>query len=163
MTTRPQSPLALTPVILTGFALTLGGTLIRHASHRAMGKHFMYQLTLQKDHELITGFPYSVVRHPGYTGFFLGIIGLELVVIGPGNQFLKEIVMPCVRTGDTVGAGIASVVLLSSAYCTLSTLLAGFALFRRVKQEDEMLKKEFGKEWEDWACQVPYKLIPGVY
>lgn len=34
---------------------------------------------------------------------------------------------------------------------------------RRVSKEDEMLKKKFGKEWEDWAREVPHALVPWVY
>jgi protein-S-isoprenylcysteine O-methyltransferase Ste14 len=32
----------------------------------------------------------------------------------------------------------------------------------RAKKEDEMLRKEF-KDWDKWASEVPYKLIPYVY
>jgi len=33
----------------------------------------------------------------------------------------------------------------------------------RSKKEDNMLKKEFGKQWEEWAMNVPYRLFPGIY
>jgi hypothetical protein len=26
-----------------------------------------------------------------------------------------------------------------------------------------VIKREFGKEWEEWATRVPYMLIPGIY
>ena len=32
----------------------------------------------------------------------------------------------------------------------------------RAETEDQVLRKEFGKEWEDWARIVKYKFIPGV-
>lgn len=38
-----------------------------------------------------------------------------------------------------------------------------FSMVARVKSEDEMLRKEFGGDWDKWARQVPYKLIPFVY
>ncbi|KAF9043352.1 hypothetical protein BJ165DRAFT_1484449 [Panaeolus papilionaceus] len=33
----------------------------------------------------------------------------------------------------------------------------------RLPQEDALLKKTFGNEWEEWASRVPYRLIPGIY
>jgi protein-S-isoprenylcysteine O-methyltransferase Ste14 len=35
--------------------------------------------------------------------------------------------------------------------------------YRRPIVEDEMLKKEFGKKWDEWAKKVPYRLVPGIY
>jgi protein-S-isoprenylcysteine O-methyltransferase Ste14 len=33
---------------------------------------------------------------------------------------------------------------------------------RRVREEEEMLKKTFGKEWEEWHGRTA-RLIPGIY
>ena len=33
----------------------------------------------------------------------------------------------------------------------------------RPQKEDELLRKEFGKKWDQWAEVVRYRLIPGVY
>lgn len=33
----------------------------------------------------------------------------------------------------------------------------------RIPQEDKMMARGFGKEWDEWAQQVKYRLIPGVY
>lgn len=35
--------------------------------------------------------------------------------------------------------------------------------FRRPGVEDDLMRKEFGKKWEEWAKVVRYRLIPGVY
>ncbi|EEB96021.1 hypothetical protein MPER_04914 [Moniliophthora perniciosa FA553] len=57
------------------------------------------------------------------------------------------------------GVGIKAIVylwlFLTAFLCTLVVL--------RVKDEDEMMKKQFGEEWEAWSRRVRYKLIPGVY
>ncbi|PPQ93792.1 LOW QUALITY PROTEIN: hypothetical protein CVT25_013501 [Psilocybe cyanescens] len=37
------------------------------------------------------------------------------------------------------------------------------ALLLRMSKEDEQLKKNFGREWNEWKNSVPYKLIPFVY
>ncbi len=31
----------------------------------------------------------------------------------------------------------------------------------RLVWEEEVLKKEFGKRWEDYARQVPWRIVPG--
>ena len=36
-------------------------------------------------------------------------------------------------------------------------------MISRVRKEDEMLRREFGREWEEWAGEVRWKLIPWVY
>jgi hypothetical protein len=33
----------------------------------------------------------------------------------------------------------------------------------RVPREDEMMARGIGKEWEEWAQRIKYRLIPGVY
>jgi protein-S-isoprenylcysteine O-methyltransferase Ste14 len=42
-------------------------------------------------------------------------------------------------------------------------LIVLFGTWRRVPEEDAMMRKQFGQEWERWAARVPYKSIPGVY
>lgn len=43
---------------------------------------------------------------------------------------------------------------LSGVFCVYAYL--------RGKKEDEYLRKEFGKQWDDWAKKVPYRYIPGI-
>ena len=33
----------------------------------------------------------------------------------------------------------------------------------RIEQEDRALRKEFGKEWEEWARATPRKVVPFVW
>ena len=42
-------------------------------------------------------------------------------------------------------------------------LLILLTTFRRPNQEDAVLRKQFEKEWDEWAKKTPYKLIPYVY
>lgn len=34
---------------------------------------------------------------------------------------------------------------------------------KRLAEEEKMMKREFGKEWDIWAKTVQFKLVPGVY
>ena len=50
------------------------------------------------------------------------------------------------------------------------TILLGLAVahslhlfMHRAELEDQVLRKEFGIEWEEWARKVPYKFIPYVF
>ena len=45
----------------------------------------------------------------------------------------------------------------------LSILQCFVNIPRRMPVEDEILKKEFGREWDEWARAVQYRLVPGVY
>eukprot|EP01084_Bolivina_argentea_P178459 308494_1 len=47
------------------------GMSIRLFSRLYLGKFFTYLGSIRHDHKLITKGPYSIVRHPGYTGFLL--------------------------------------------------------------------------------------------
>ena len=58
---------------------------------------------------------------------------------------------------DTVwGRGVACSALGSFLSIALGVLL-------RVDREDQMMRKEFGEEWEKWAKKTPHRLIPFLY
>ena len=61
-----------------GFAVAIFGFLFREYSKYVLGKHFTYVLSVQSDHKIIKKFPYSMVRHPGYTGMILLNIGCTI-------------------------------------------------------------------------------------
>lgn len=167
LVTSPLNPttssLRITPLFLLGTALTVGGALFRIASFRAMGKHFTYELAIRKDHRLITQFPYSVVRHPGYAGSMVAAAGANLVLFGAEGGFIRDVVLarlgwdsftnhsrPGLVTAIMLGVGISQAFIVA-------------AVLSRVPKEDMMMRNEFGKEWDDWAARVPYKLIPGIW
>ena len=56
------------------FMVTLGGY-IRYSCFQALGRLFTFEMSIRDKHELITNGPYSVVRHPSYTGALLTLIG----------------------------------------------------------------------------------------
>ena len=45
----------------------------------ALGRQYSAEVTLQKDHQLITAGPYRLIRHPRYLGILLISLGLSLV------------------------------------------------------------------------------------
>ena len=63
-----------------GAAVTASGLLFSVWARHYLGRNWSRAVTIKKDHELITGGPYALVRHPIYTGLLLGLFGCALAV-----------------------------------------------------------------------------------
>lgn len=138
----------VTSIIVVGTLLSSLGCLIRIMCYRTLGNFFTFELSLRKNHKLVTAGPYSVVRHPSYTGFLFALAGAFLC--------RGQWVMQSGLLDSLVGKGIVGI-------WTILVCIVAVALVLRIPSEDEVMKKEFGKEWVEWAQKVPYKLIPRVY
>ena len=143
--------LQLTPLSVAGCVLGIAGGLVRTRCYRELGHLFTYEVAVRDDHKLVTTGPYSIVRHPGYIGYFLLTAGNVILLASKGSWFRESGLWKTL-----LGKGIACA-------ATVFLALAALRLFRRVGEEDQMLKKEFGEEWEEWAKKTPYRLIPYVY
>ncbi len=68
--------------ILTGWVFYLGivmmllGIFVREWAVVTLRRYFSYSVRVREDHKVVQNGPYSVVRHPAYTGTMLTIIGL---------------------------------------------------------------------------------------
>ena len=58
-----------------GAAITACGLLFAIWARHHLGANWSQEVTVKKDHELITSGPYALVRHPIYTGMLLGVVG----------------------------------------------------------------------------------------
>lgn len=71
--------------------------------HRTLGKHWSMMLKLGEEHSLITTGPYSRVRHPMYTYFYIMVISTALIsanlLVGVFG-FLTWTLLYVVRVGD---------------------------------------------------------------
>ncbi|TFY80714.1 hypothetical protein EWM64_g3299 [Hericium alpestre] len=141
----------LTPTFILGAVLVIAGAAIRLSCYRALGRLFTFELSLRDAHTLVTGGPYSVVRHPSYLGAMLAHPGMLLCTFGPGSWMYD-----CGWLDTLVGKLVALVV--AGSVTAVMTLFVP-----RTAIEDQMLKKEFGVQWEEWARRVPYRLVPGVF
>ncbi|OBZ75810.1 putative protein-S-isoprenylcysteine O-methyltransferase [Grifola frondosa] len=138
-------------MFITGWVFACAGGFIRVACHRALGRFFTWDLSVQKDHTLITSGPYSVVRHPGYTGLSLIAMGNILCSCSAGSYWTES-----GFSGSTFGR------LFVPAW-VLYWVVIPFFLCARVNEEDRVLREKFGGEWDAWARRTKYKLIPFVY
>ncbi|KAH9474727.1 Protein-S-isoprenylcysteine O-methyltransferase [Psilocybe cubensis] len=128
------------------------GYLMRMRTYQDLGRFFRFDISIQKDHELVTTGLYAYVRHPSYSGIILADLGWGLWY-GTKGSWIRESAFL-----DSVGGTI-----------TLATFIILFMLpgpaftLSRMSNEDKALRSKFGKKWDAWASKVPYRLIPGIY
>jgi protein-S-isoprenylcysteine O-methyltransferase Ste14 len=58
--------------------LTLAGLLVAVWARVHIGRNWSGTITVKEDHDLITSGPYSLVRHPIYTGLLLALSAFAL-------------------------------------------------------------------------------------
>ncbi|KAJ7824379.1 hypothetical protein B0H14DRAFT_2823875 [Mycena olivaceomarginata] len=123
--------------LLIGCSLVVTGAALRLKCYKTLGRHFTFEAVISEDHQLVKDGPYKYIRHPSLH-----------------------------RRGDMV-SGILCLRhyprqdLAASATLGMSLLICG--LLGRIPKEDEALKVKFGPEWDIWAAEVPYVLIPKIY
>jgi len=144
--------LRLTFASSLGATLWLFGAALRIRTYGDLGSFFRYDISIQKDHRLITTGPYSIVRHPSYSGLLLANIGWFLWNFSEGSW---------VRESGLLSKSIGVVLLI--AYIGFVILPTSIITLSRMSREDAALRKKFGAEWDEWARRVPYSVVPGIY
>jgi len=144
-----------------GLCLVMFGGLTRASCHRALGKMFTWETSIQKDHKLITSGAYRFVRHPSYTGMLAVSTGYLVLMLSPGT-FARECFI-----GPTSSVGIIQSTVRASSLVYVTLVALYFTdvcswLVRRSFVEDDMMKGTFGKEWEEWARNVRWRVVPYV-
>jgi protein-S-isoprenylcysteine O-methyltransferase Ste14 len=148
---RVEDRLFLSPAGLLGASLIGFSAALRSLCFRAMGANFTYSVTVVDGHRLTTTGPYAFVRHPAYAGSYCHYIGYFLYFSARGS-WLRE-----------SGAYKVKLVWLVLIPLILRTFAAFRMFWRRLPVEDALMRKQFGKQWDEWAARVPYRLIPWVY
>jgi protein-S-isoprenylcysteine O-methyltransferase Ste14 len=81
----------------TGFALFMGGSILRLWPVFVLGRRFSGFVALQRDHKLVTSSIYRYVRNPSYLGLLIGSFGWALVFrSGVGLIIAALLVIPLV-------------------------------------------------------------------
>jgi protein-S-isoprenylcysteine O-methyltransferase Ste14 len=141
-----------TPMELIAHFLIIFGVHFRLWSQRVLGRHFTFELALLNEHKLITHGPYAYVRHPGYTGSLLSALGVVLFPLARGTLLHEVTGTQWKQIFDVVYTAVVGLM-----------VFVGFFSVRRSNIEDQMLKDGFGKEWDAWAANTKYKLIPFLF
>ena len=142
----------LTALSTLGAILWAGGAVLRLRTYRDLGRFFRYEISIQKDHQLITNGLYAYVRHPAYTGMLLTNVGWVLWNGAEGSW---------VRESGFLDSPYRRILLVLYALFVIFPTSA--VTLSRMSNEDKALRKKFGKDWDQWAARVPYSVIPGIY
>jgi protein-S-isoprenylcysteine O-methyltransferase Ste14 len=142
----------LPPLILIACLAAISGGIIRLACYKSLGHMFRWEVSIQDSHKLITSGPYSIVRHPSYSGVLLVVTGQVVRTLAKGTIF-QECIVP------SVGKWVQLPIWGMAAFRVGVT---GWLAWR-TQEEDKLLQKEFGKQWDAWATKTKYRMIPFVY
>jgi protein-S-isoprenylcysteine O-methyltransferase Ste14 len=66
-------------VFAVGMVLLVAGLVLRWTAFWALGRYFTFTVDVSSDQQVVTVGPYSVLRHPGYAGGLLAMIGIGVV------------------------------------------------------------------------------------
>lgn len=158
--TYPSTPLCPHPQNLsphlftwTWYPVTIFTTLtvlvaIRLKAYADLGPNFTFELTAPK--ELITWGLYKYVQHPSYPTLIGALICSNLMWVHPHG------VLGCVLSEAIAN----SKVFLWGLWVAVVCLLA-YTMPKRVREEERLLKKEFGQSWVDYNRKTP-RFIPFV-
>ncbi len=65
---------------ITGAVVCISGVAFAIWARRTLGTNWSAEVTLKKEHELVQSGPYKIVRHPIYTGFEIGLLGVAITI-----------------------------------------------------------------------------------
>ncbi|KAK8852029.1 isoprenylcysteine carboxyl methyltransferase [Apiospora arundinis] len=140
------SPETTVPLAL----LLCAGIPLRLVAYASLGKNFTF--TLSKPDALNTSGIYRYVQHPSYTGLLViagCIIFLFFRSDGPATCWIPPRWFPAVRK---------LVLTLAPIYVSLMA----WSMSTRIREEEKMLRAEFGADWEAWHARTA-RLVPGIF
>lgn len=83
------------PVDIVGIYLAIFGALFAIWARLTIGRNWSSAVTLKEDHTLIRSGPYSIVRHPIYSGLLAALLG-SVMVIGKTSSLLGLAGFACI-------------------------------------------------------------------
>jgi protein-S-isoprenylcysteine O-methyltransferase Ste14 len=66
-------------VFAIGMGILVAGVALRLWSFYTLGRYFTFTVKVSRDQPVVTRGPYRVLRHPGYAGGLLAIVGIGLL------------------------------------------------------------------------------------
>ncbi|KAF5634939.1 isoprenylcysteine carboxyl methyltransferase [Fusarium sp. NRRL 25303] len=126
------------------------GVPLRLVPYASLGKNFTFALK-EPDRLKTTGI-YQYLQHPSYTGLAILMI-FNVALLGRLDGVLSCWIPPSVYE-----------TFCSWAIRLLPFTISGimFGIWTRVSEEEKMLKRAFGKEWESWHARTA-RFIPFIF
>lgn len=140
------SPSTLLPLA----ALFLAGVPLRLGPYRSLGSDFTFDLA--KPDRLKTTGIYALVQHPSYTGVVVLVLS-NVALLARLDGVLSCWVPPALHRALAAVDWV-----LGPAAC----LVFLFGVWTRVREEERMLRSEFGEKWERWHASTA-RFIPYVF
>ncbi|KAG7093110.1 hypothetical protein E1B28_009395 [Marasmius oreades] len=135
---------------MLGLLIGVFGGFFRLACYKALGDAFTFNIT--QSPKLVTSGPYSIVRHPSYLGGILNGLGVSIYHLCPGSWLRESGILQQGVWKIAIGVWVFTTVVAAHFLCVF-----------RAEDEDRLLKRMFGEEWEAWRRDVRFKIYPGVY
>ncbi|KAG1733691.1 hypothetical protein EDB19DRAFT_2026685 [Suillus lakei] len=129
----------ITPTFLASSLAVTSGGVLRFYCISMLGKLWSFQLSVRKEQRLVTSGPYSVIRHPSYTGYLLQYVGF-VIMYGSQGSWMRQ-------------SGILQVPFMKVLAAIVFSMFTAGALvsISRSPVEDKMLQSALGEKWENWA------------
>ncbi|KAI1335063.1 hypothetical protein F5Y15DRAFT_260399 [Xylariaceae sp. FL0016] len=132
-------------------ALILGvGVPLRLVAYASLGTNFTFALA--EPDRLTTCGVYGYVQHPSYGGVVALLVG-NVALLARSDGIVSCWIPPRWYAGARR---------LAWALVPVGLAILLSALWTRVRQEEDMLRAEFGSEWEEWHARTA-RFIPGVF
>lgn len=122
---------------------------LRLLAYSQLGKNFTFRL--DKPSNLVTNGMYAYVQHPSYTTLFL--VGAAIALFWLRMDGISACYLP---------SSVVETTHLSEVVALAVIVVITWGLSIRVRDEEAMLKKEFGKEWVAYH-QRTKRLLPGIF
>lgn len=143
------------PALVAGSFLSVIGGAIRIHCYATLGRLFTFELSIRQDHKLVTSGPYSIVRHPSYSGGLFILLGFLLCHFHTRTWLVScSGVFPSSDQGLKLALGCVWAGFFGALYAGLG---------KRIQKEEAMLQGNFGDQWKSYVNRVPYRLIPWLF
>lgn len=138
-----------TPYSIICITIILLGCYIRLSAFSTLGSNFTFRLAAPK--KLVTSGLYNYVQHPSYTGKALIVFANWALIHGPDGPM-----------GCWLPAWIVEARLFWRSLGCFIAFGVTRVTWKRVVEEEMMLKNTFGKEWEAWHARTK-RFVPGLF
>jgi len=138
------------PIAAASLFVILLGAYVRLSAYGGLGRNFTFHLA--PPNQLVTSGVYRWMQHPSYTGQFLiylGCMGLFLRWDAAPACWIKEDVL-----ASWVGFGHP----VEAVIVVWALTMVGV----RARDEEEMLRQQFGEKWETWHRETS-RFVPGLF